>query len=523
MICGCGASPAQNAATEPATGAAAPQTTAPAATEAATTAATTAAPATEPAAEFRQITAILQIGSDIKLDGNPVVKIIEDATKVKLDIEAPPSDGYGDRVKILASTDDLPDLIHYGADVFAQQWSDEGLLLDVTDLIAKYPNLSSNITKEQYGDCIFLPDGRIYGIPKPNSYDSWGYIINKKWLNNLNLEPPKTIEDYINVSRAFTNGDPNGDGAGGTYGGGLHQSPWHLQNDFVSMAYSISGWHHGMPDVDGSAKLRALKSRYGDYLKLLRSMYEEGIIDREFITHTGEENQEKFAQQRVGFVGASQKGFTGILEKFELNMDDYMYCPPLVLNASETPRYAMPPSNWMAYYVNAKAKDPDAVLTVLDYGNSGEGFVLMQLGVEGTNYDSYDIEKRTVTRSSEQATDVKMVTGNMFAFANAFKGLPPTQGGTKPESIAKWQSEAPAADAATEKVYFGFTKMIDKVGIQFPDEAEALKVLEVRFIVGEAAYEELQNFVDNEYAPKVAPIQKELEDYMAANPPRYVK
>jgi ABC-type glycerol-3-phosphate transport system substrate-binding protein len=339
----------------------------------------------------------------------------------------------------------------------------------------------------------------------------------------LGLQPPKTIEDYLNVSRAFTNSDPNGDGAGGTYGGGLHTGLWHLQNDFVSMAYSISGWHHGMPDADGSAKLRTLKSRYGDYLKLVRSMYEEGVIDREIITHTGEENREKFAQQRVGFVGVSQKGFTDLLTKYELNMDDYLYCPPLVLNASETPRYAMPPSNWMAYYINSKASDPGAALSVLDYGNSEKGFTLMQMGIAGLHYDSYDIEKRTVSRTTEQSAKLPEATGAMFAFANAYKNLPPTQGGTTPEAIAKWQAEAPAADAATEKVYFGFTKMIDKVGVQFPDLAQALLTLEIRYIVGEAAFEELMNFVENEYNPQVAPIQQELEEFMAANPPRYVR
>jgi len=263
---------------------------------------------------------------------------------------------------------------------------------------------------EQYGDCIFLPDGRIYGIPRPNSYDSWGFLINQKWLTKLGLRAPRTVAEFVDVCRAFTTRDPDGNGRNDTYGVslGAQQSSndsgiWHLMNDFFTMAYSISAWHWGMPDVDKSAKLRPLKAQYPDYMKQLRAMYEEGIIDREFITHNGDEPLEKFAQGRVGIVGASEKNYTtNVLERYSLNLDDYVYCPPLVLNASQKPVYAMPPSNWMAYYINAKSSPAkqDAAFRVLDWGNSEKGFIAMQMGISGTHYNTYDINTRTVNRTT---------------------------------------------------------------------------------------------------------------------------
>ena len=101
-----------------------------------------------------------------------------------------------------------------------------------------------------------------------------------------------------------------------------------------------------MPDADGSFTLRPLKSKYYDYVTLVRDLYAEGIIDREFITHKAEEHIEKFAQGRVGIVGASGKNFTtNVLEKYSLNPDDYLYCAPLVLEESQDPVYVMPPSD----------------------------------------------------------------------------------------------------------------------------------------------------------------------------------
>ena len=477
-----------------------------------------------------EITAVLQLNPEIVLEGNPVIALIEKELNIKLKIEAPPQEGYGDRVKMLVSTGDMPDLVHYGADIFASQWAEEGFLLDITDKINQYPNLAANITMEQYGDCVFLPDGKIYGIPRPNSYDKFGYVINKKWLDAVGLDAPKTVEEFIEVCRAFTTKDPDGNGKDDTFGASLNAQQssldsgiWHLQNDFLSMAYNISSWHLGMPDVDGSAKLRPLKSLYPEYMKQLHAMYDEGIIDREFITHNAQENYEKIAQNRVGIVGASETNYiTNLLEKYSMNPDDFIYCPPLVINAGDKPVYAMPPSNWMAYYVNAKSspEKQDAVLRLLDWANSEEGFVAMQLGLAGEQYNSYDVETRTIDRTDAQAEAVRKVTSNMFGFANAFQGKSAIQGGSTQALNEKWQVEANAAEAATTKCYFGFTKMLDRIGAEFPDEVSALNSLEVRYVTGEVQFEELQAYIKDTYALVTADIAKEFADYMAANPAR---
>jgi len=479
-----------------------------------------------------EVSAVFNLNPEIVLENNPVIQMIERDLNVRMTVEAPPQNGYGDRVKVLVSSGSMPDLVHYGADIFATQWAQEKLILDVTDRINNYPNLKANISMEQYGDCVFLPDGRIYGIPKPNSYDKWGYIVNKKWLDKLGLRPPRTVAEFVEVCRAFTNGDPDGNGRNDTYGAtfsaqqsSMDSGIWHLRNDFFSMAYSISAWHWGMPDADKSAKLRPLKSQYPDYMRQLRAMYEEGIIDREFITHNADECYEKIAQGRVGIVGVSQTNYTtSVLERYSMNLDDFVYCQPLVLNASQKPMYAVPPSNWMAYYVKAAAtpEKQDAVLRILDWGNSEKGFIAQQLGIAGTHYNSYDINTRSVSRTQAQLDAFRRVTSNNFAFANAYKGSEALMGGATPAQIAKWQAEAGPADAATTKVFFGFTKMLDNIGANFPDIVTNLNSLEVRFVTGQVQWDQLDSYIRGTYAPATAGIASEFASYMARNPARYV-
>ena len=488
-----------------------------------------AIPAFAAAEEPVTITAVLQINPEVVLEDNPVVKYIEENLGIRLIIEAPPLASYGDRVKMLVATGDMTDLVHFGADVDAQKWAEEGLLLELTDLIDQYPNMSANHSKEQRGDCDFFGDGRVWGLPRANSYDLWGFLINKAWLDKVGKKVPTTIAEFVEVCRAFTFDDPDGNGVDDTFGvsfGADANSPdsgvWHLQNDFVSMAYSISSWHHGMPDADGSAKLRPLKAGYGDYMQLLRSLYEEGIIDREFITHKGSfDGEEKFFQGRSGMFGISGKNYTNKLEQYGVNPDDYVYCAPLVLNAGDRPQYAMPPSAWMAYYVNANSENADTVLRLLDWADSEEGFTIMQMGFQGDHYNTYDIQTRTVDRTEEQFRAREKVTSNMFAFANAYDGLEALMGGSNPTLIAKWQKEYAATEAVTQKVYFPFTKMLDKIGVEFPDERMAVNSLEVRYVTGEATFEELMDYVNGEYAEKTAAIAQEFADFMAENPARY--
>ena len=475
------------------------------------------------------VTAILQFGPEIVLEDNPMIQWIEDNLNIRLIIEAPPGSNYGDRVRQRMATDDMPDLVHFGADIHARQWAEEGLLLELTDLIDQYPNMAANHSKEQLGDCDFFGDGRIWGLPKANSYDRWGFLINKKWLDAVGLDAPTTVEEFVEVCRAFTFNDPDGNGMDDTYGvsfgadaNSMDSGIWHLRNDFLSMAYSISSWHHGMPDADGSAKIRALKSGYPAYLELLRGMYEEGIVDREFILHTSDEPYEKLAQGRVGIAGVSDKNYTtSVIERYNMNPDDFVFCPPLKLTADAQPQYAVPPSAWMAYYVNPQSENIDTVLRLLDWADSEEGFVMMQLGLAGLHYNSYDIETRTVDRTEEQRLAREKVTSNSFAFANAYKGLEAVMGGSTPEMAAKWYKEWSAADAVTQNVYLPFVKVVDRIGEEFPDEVQTLNSLEVRFVTGEVSYEELDAFVKGDYAVKTAAIAQEFVDFMAAHPAKY--
>lgn len=250
-------------------------------------------------------------------------------------------------------------------------------------------------------------------------------------------------------------------------------------------------------------------------------MYEEGILDRELIINKSYENDVIGAmiKNRVGIVQASAKSYiTEFITANDKELDEYTFHAPLKLTEDSDPIYTLPPSNWAAFHIFADSDKIDDALRFLDFCNSEEGYILFTFGVEGLHYNSYDIETRTIDRTPEQIEALKNVVGGWFIFANSYRGMPGIVGGETPEQVAKWKEETEAAAAVTTEISFPFVKQLYTLESDLPDETRTLDTLMIRYISGEISREELETFVNEEYAPKVKPYEEIYEEFMEENP-----
>ena len=473
-----------------------------------------------------EVSMMLMLNPEIVLDNNPIVAAIEQKTGVKLKIIAPPLNDYWNRLGVTVGAGEMPDLITNGTDINFTKWANEGLLYNLTDVVKGYPNLMKNVSPGQWTDGSI--NGTIWAVPRPNAYDKWGFIINKKWLDKVGLPMPKTVADFEKVAEAFTKMDPDGNGKADTFGATFStnfqdEGPWSLYNDWLTTAYSLSR-HPGIKDVDGGYKLRQFNNLYWDYMDEMAKLYKMGVIDREWVTHKtseGTEAVEKLAQGRVGMVGFSGKRYiTEFIEKYKLNAADFVYSAPLVLQAGNAPIYMMPPSCWCSYQVNAKVSKEklDAVMKVVDFLISEEGFILTQAGIKDRDYTSYDVKTRNLVATPAQATQALKDTSAFFAFANALDDRPFIEGGSTPEGTAKWRVENDAAEKITDKYYTAAVKVLSTLGSELPDEQRNLATLETRYMTGQDGSNELKAFVNGPWKTKTAKFQKDLADFSAQNP-----
>lgn len=191
---------------------------------------------------------------------------------------------------------DYPDIITSTGNEY-QNYVESGVIADITEAYEKY---ASDELKEymNYDDGMALEsvtvDGKLYGLPRVTDPQASAYVmwIRQDWLDNLGLSIPTTMEELKEVAHAFTYDDPDGNGQNDTYG--LAIDGVNILNGGVGDASSIFAAYDSWL---GSNGLTYIEGEDGDIvwggsniegtkeaLTLLRDMYEDGSLAKDFIT-----------------------------------------------------------------------------------------------------------------------------------------------------------------------------------------------------------------------------------------------
>lgn len=111
-------------------------------------------------------------------------------------------------------------------------------------------------------------------------------VYNKQWLDKLGAKVPETLDEFVELMYRFKNEDPDGNGKDDTYGfsssminvifGAYGAFPGFLHMDGEDYGH----WY----DVDGKLVGADVMPGNEEALKLLKQLYDDGIIDPEFVT-----------------------------------------------------------------------------------------------------------------------------------------------------------------------------------------------------------------------------------------------
>lgn len=178
------------------------------------------------------------------------------------------------------------DLLKYGK---------EGVVLPLNDLIKQNgPNIQAALDNYPwFKSMATAPDGNIYGLPQLIECYHCSYAnkmwVNSTWLKALNLEVPKTTDEYKAMLEAFKSKDPNGNGAadevplsGSTEDYGVRVIPY-LMNGFIyddDRTFLILN--------GGKVDTVANKPEWKEGLTYIKSLYDAGLIDPGAFTQNSE-------------------------------------------------------------------------------------------------------------------------------------------------------------------------------------------------------------------------------------------
>jgi multiple sugar transport system substrate-binding protein len=90
-------------------------------------------------------------------------------------------------------------------------------------------------------------DGKYWAVPF--SAQSFALFIRKDWREKLGLQQPKSWDDLVNLSIAFTTKDPDGNGKADTYGMDV---PGSIKRGYMSWFFSTFLWSGGGDYFDGT-------------------------------------------------------------------------------------------------------------------------------------------------------------------------------------------------------------------------------------------------------------------------------
>ncbi len=171
----------------------------------------------------------IAIGQNVNVEDyktNDLTKALEEEMNVDLEFVLLPATAEDANTKVslwVSSNATLPDVLCTGlSDTVAQDYASKGVIVDVTDYYSN-PEIAPNITSSRFDEerdiimsSIRFADGRYYSMftynPFPWNDATYRAWVNKDWLEQLNLEAPKTTDEFRAMLEAFKSNDLNGNG-----------------------------------------------------------------------------------------------------------------------------------------------------------------------------------------------------------------------------------------------------------------------------------------------------------------------
>lgn len=314
------------------------------------------------------------VGDD-DINNNVWTRCYQDDLGIKLNYTiAAAGDDYTQKLTMAIASNELPDLMDLPPEEFSEL-ANAGMLADITDSYEKDASDLLKQTIEVDGGIQFASakvDGKLYGLPQLSAADGTCDLlwIRTDWLENLGLKAPTTMDELIEVAKAFRYNDPDGNGQDDTWGIGFQKaivsedgaSPGSYEGFFAAYGAYAKAWVKG---DDGKITYSGINNGIKDALTQLNQMYEDGLIDPEFGVKDTVKLGEDISAGKVGmFYGLEGMPWGACKSNIENNPEAEWQCYPIV-SATDEPAKPITYVRISRYYAaNAKCEHPEALVKI---------------------------------------------------------------------------------------------------------------------------------------------------------------
>ena len=311
-------------------------------------------------------------------NNNPYIDFVRENTNLDITLQIPPADGYQDALNVIMASGDLPDSIYTFDASWFENYVKQNALQPLNEWIDKYgPDLKKNIPEDAWKTVTI--DGNIYAIPSMNAEPGNEIMyVRKDWLDNLGLQPPKTLEEYREVMRAFAEDDPDGNNKKDTYG-------YIMAENLARMSPLVGafGMQKGMwTERDGQLVSSSILPEMKEALAFVAGLHKDKLLDPEWMLNKEANFNEKIANGQVGLFSSFWYDTRGPILTSK-NNDPAAEWIPLEFPVGPEGKQGTMGYGYIAGYnvVPITSKHPDAVVRMLNFMN-GDGYRTLLLGFE---------------------------------------------------------------------------------------------------------------------------------------------
>ncbi|WP_213526822.1 extracellular solute-binding protein [Paenibacillus sp. J31TS4] len=183
------------------------------------------------------------------------------------------SNDLGDLVR----TDTITSSIHPGA-------LEQGVFQELGPLLDKYgPDIKKKIPQAAWDSPRVSKDGKIYGIPVLNPVPAYRVVyIRQDWLDKLNMQQPKTVDDYLKFFEAVKANDMNGNGdPNDEYGFYVRENLDYSDLFFKEFGAHPKEWLYR----DGKLQPGLIQPEIKESLRFWKMLYDKGYVNPNMFTN----------------------------------------------------------------------------------------------------------------------------------------------------------------------------------------------------------------------------------------------
>lgn len=325
------------------------------------------------------------------INDDEYVKKLEEMTNVDLDLKLLPHKEFEQKMDLMFASGDIPDVVStsgaYGGGTTLRDAVRAGVFLPLGDLIEEHgPNLMKEVP-ESVWESVTFEDGKIYAIPEflgnPSRRAS---IIRVDLLEKAGIPVPKTpeeawtVEETLDVLRKFKEM--------GVEQPFIGRAEFKYSDTFYG-AFDVFPYTSQLEVVDGKVQPKFFDvENMTKALNTYKTMYEEGLIHKEFLTH-----------QYNDYKNAGLSGNGGMwtmnaneLLQWEAQIKDSV--PDADIEVIPAPRgtdgsggHYLYGDVQRSYMINKDAEDKAVeIIKFLDWMLSDEAETFFSYGIEGEDY-----------------------------------------------------------------------------------------------------------------------------------------